>query len=126
MKIRKFSDRLILAALSLAGIGAIALPQATFAQTPSAQPLQDFNTQDSPDPFSDRGDGRGVFDLIHRSQLGTLRNMDEFNAQQRKNLNDAAAEFRERQRALLQQQQQQVQPLEVTPTPENGATSLPQ
>lgn len=125
MKIPNFSTRLVLAALSVAGTGVLLFPQSTIAQTPSAQPLQDFQTQDNPDPFSDRGNGTGVFDLIHRSQLGTLRNMDEFNAQQRKNLNDAAAEFREKQRALLQQQQQ-AKPVEEILPPQDGTPSLPQ
>lgn len=88
-------------------------PQATFAQasglTNSPQPLQDFQTQDNTDPFSGRSSGSGIFDLIHRSRLGNGRSMEEFNTEQRQNLNDAAAEFRNKQRLLLEK------PAEATP-----------
>ncbi|MEG3899256.1 MULTISPECIES: hypothetical protein [unclassified Microcoleus] len=87
---------------------ALFLPQASFAQasglTNSPQPLQDFQTQDNTDPFSGRSSGSGIFDLIHRSQLGGGRSMEEFNSEQRQNLNDAAAEFRNKQRQLLEKQ----------------------
>ncbi|MEG4075461.1 hypothetical protein QUA30_22575 [Microcoleus sp. Pol14C2] len=82
-------------------------PQASFAQASglnNAQPLQDFQTQDNTDPFSGRSSGSGIFDLIHRSNLGGGRSMEEFNSEQRQNLNDAAAEFRNKQRLLLQKQ----------------------
>ncbi|MEG4812182.1 hypothetical protein QUA82_31910 [Microcoleus sp. F8-D3] len=84
-------------------------PQATFAQASglnnnNAQPLQDFQTQDNTDPFSGRSSGSGIFDLIHRSNLGGGRSMEEFTTEQRQNLNDAAAEFRNKQRLLLEKQ----------------------
>ncbi|MEG3907026.1 hypothetical protein Q5691_21395 [Microcoleus sp. w1-18aA5] len=82
-------------------------PQASFAQASglnNAQPLQDFQTQDNTDPFSGRSSGSAIFDLIHRSQLGGGRSMEEFNSEQRQNLNDAAAEFRNKQRQLLEKQ----------------------
>jgi len=84
-------------------------PQASFAQASglnnnNAQPLQDFQTQDNTDPFSGRSSGSGIFDLIHRSRLGGGRSMEEFNTEQRQNLNDAAAEFRNKQRQLLEKQ----------------------
>jgi hypothetical protein len=97
-------------------------PQASFAQASglnNAQPLQDFQTQDNTDPFSGRSSGSGIFDLIHRSRLGGGRSMEEFNTEQRQNLNDAAAEFRNKQRLILQQQDQTVpspaiEPAEIT------------
>ena len=82
-------------------------PQASFAQASglnNAQPLQDFQTQDNTDPFSGRSSGSGIFDLIHRSRLGGGRSMEEFTTEQRQNLNDAAAEFRNKQRLLLENQ----------------------
>ncbi|MEG4341159.1 hypothetical protein [Microcoleus sp. D3_18_C2] len=82
-------------------------PQASFAQASglnNAQPLQDFQTQDNTDPFSGRSSGSGIFDLIHRSRLGGGRSMEEFTTEQRQNLNDAAAEFRNKQRLLLEKQ----------------------
>jgi hypothetical protein len=97
-------------------------PQASFAQASglnNAQPLQDFQTKDNTDPFSGRSSGSGIFDLIHRSQLGGGRSMEEFTTEQRQNLNDAAAEFRNKQRLILQQQDQTVpspaiEPAEIT------------
>ena len=82
-------------------------PQASFAQASglnNAQPLQDFQTQDNTDPFSGRSSGSGIFDLIHRSRLGGGRSMEEFTTEQRQNVNDAAAEFRNKQRLLLENQ----------------------
>ncbi|MBD1827384.1 hypothetical protein NDI47_18545 [Microcoleus vaginatus GB1-A2] len=82
-------------------------PQASFAQASglnNAQPLQDFQTQDNTDPFSGGSSGSAIFDLIHRSKLGGGRSMEEFNTEQRQNLNDAAAEFRNKQRQLLENQ----------------------
>ena len=82
-------------------------PQASFAQASglnNPQPLQDFQTQDNTDPFSGRSSGSGIFDLIHRSRLGGGRSMEEFTTEQRQNLNDAAAEFRNKQRLLLENQ----------------------
>ena len=86
---------------------ALLSPQASFAQASglnNAQPLQDFQTQDNSDPFSGRSSGSGIFDLIHRSKLGGGRSMEEFTTEQRQNLNDAAAEFRNKQRLLLEKQ----------------------
>ncbi|MEP6486941.1 hypothetical protein NDI43_11785 [Microcoleus vaginatus GB2-A3] len=86
---------------------ALLSPQASLAQASglnNAQPLQDFQTQDNTDPFSGHSSGSGIFDLIHRSNLGGGRSMEEFNSEQRQNLNDAAAEFRNKQRLLLEKQ----------------------
>ena len=94
-------------AASAIASGALFSPQASFAQASglnNAQPLQDFQTQDNTDPFSGRSSGSAIFDLIHRSQLGGGRSMEEFNTEQRQNLNDAAAEFRNKQRLLLENQ----------------------
>ncbi len=91
-------------ALSAIASSTLFLPQATFAQASSlnnSQPLQDFQTNDNPDPFSGSS-GTGVFDLIHRSRLGNGRSIEEFSTEQRQNLNDAATEFRNKQRLLLE------------------------
>ncbi|NJK76888.1 MAG: hypothetical protein HC942_26605 [Microcoleus sp. SU_5_6] len=108
-KTTKSSHWIVRVAVSAIASGAIFLPQATFAQasglTPNSQPLQDFRTNDNPDPFTG-GSGTGMWDLIHRSRLGGGRSMEEFSTEQRENLNDAAAEFREKQRQILQKQEQ--------------------
>jgi hypothetical protein len=100
----------------LAGLGiAIAAAQPGFAQN-SADLLKDPNQGDSLNNlFNNRGDGSNsaIFDLIQRISNPTL-DPAAFRQQQRENLNSAAAEFRAKQRQLLQQQgQPQVAP--VTP-----------
>jgi hypothetical protein len=92
-------------ALSAIAFSTLFLPQPTFAQASSltnGQPLQDFQTNDNPDPFSGGKGGSPLLDLIHRSRLGNGRSMEEFSSEQRQNLNDAAAEFRNKQRLLLE------------------------
>ena len=108
-KTSKSGKLMIRIAASAIASCALFTPQATFAQASnlnnnSAQPLQDFQTQDNTDPFSGRSSGSGIFDLIHRSRLGGGRSIEEFNTEQRQNLNDAAAEFRNKQRLLLEKQ----------------------
>ena len=128
IKTSKSGIGIVLAALSAFGAAAIVLPQPSLAQNSgganSIQPLQDFQTQDSRDPFSNRGNGMGVLDLIHRARLGTLRNMDEFTSEQRQNLNDAAAEFRAKQRQSLDRQQ--AKPSEGAIAPSDETAPLPQ
>lgn len=118
-KTSKSGNWMMRVAASAIASSAIFLPQATFAQasglTTNTQPLQDFQTNDNPDPFSGRSGGLGLFDLIHRSRLGNSRSAEEFTIEQRQNLNDAAAEFRNKQRELLQQQEQ------IAPAPGTAA-----
>lgn len=107
-KTSKSGKLMVRIAASAIATCAIFSPQATFAQasglTTSPQPLQDFQTRDNTDPFSGRSSGGGIFDLIHRSRLGGGRSIEEFNTEQRQNLNDAAAEFRNKQRQMLEKQ----------------------
>ncbi len=107
-KTSKSSKLMIRIAASAIATCAIFSPQATFAQASglnnNVQPLQDFQTKDNTDPFSGRSSGTGIFDLIHRSRLGNGRSIEEFNTEQRQNLNDAAAEFRNKQRQMLEKQ----------------------
>ncbi|MDQ2100382.1 MAG: hypothetical protein QQW96_22375 [Tychonema bourrellyi B0820] len=115
-KISKPGILMIRVALSAIASSTLFLPQATFAQASSlnnSQPLQDFQTNDNPDPFSGSS-GTGVFDLIHRSRLGNGRSIEEFSTEQRQNLNDAATEFRNKQRLLLEKPA--VPSPEATPT----------
>jgi len=109
MKTQTSKSGKLMMGIAASAIASCALfsPQASFAQASglnNAQPLQDFQTQDNTDPFSGRSSGSGIFDLIHRSKLGGGRSMEEFTTEQRQNLNDAAAEFRNKQRLLLENQ----------------------
>jgi hypothetical protein len=120
-KTSKYSTWLMQIAISAIASSSFLLPQATFAQASglnNSQPVQDFQTNDNPDPFTGRGSGTGLFDLIHRSRLGGGRSIDEFTTEQRQNLNDAATEFRDKQRQLLQKQAEPssgtIAPTEIT------------
>ena len=93
------------------GIISIFLPQPTFAQSyennyenNTVNPLQDLQTIDNPDPFTGSG-GIDMFDIIHNSRLGDNRNMKEYMLEQRDSLNDAATQFRNKQKELIQQPQ---------------------
>jgi len=100
--------------LCIAGMGlaSLLMPQPSWAQTIDVNPLQDFDPkQNNNDPFSSRGnemDSFGVFDLMHRAQMGQLRNAEDFSTEQNQNLDAAAAAFRESQRKRLGGQQQAV------------------
>ncbi|WP_293138242.1 hypothetical protein [Okeania sp. SIO3I5] len=89
------------------GIITIFLPQPSLAQSyenNTANPLQDLQTIDNPDPFTGSG-GIDMFDIIHNSRLGDNRNMKEYMLEQRDSLNDAATQFRNKQKQLIQQPQ---------------------
>lgn len=107
MKKHKLLTSLILS--TVAGISAsLLLPQPSWAQvtTTDVNPLEDLNSEQSSDPFSRTGSSFGVFDLIHRANLGSGPNPDEYSSQQNESLNTAAAEFRKKQQERLQVQQQ--------------------
>lgn len=112
----------------LAGIGLAFsfVPQTVLAQTGDAQPLKDFQqNQQNQDPFSgsNSGESMGVFDLIHRAQLGNLRSFDEFSAEQGKNIDSAAARFRSLQQERLRNLNQGTSVSPATPaTPANSLT----
>lgn len=76
------------------------LPEATLAQSLMTDPSQDF--QKDGDPITGgTGQSFSVFDLIHRSNLGLNRSMEDVNNEQKENLDDAATQFRVRQRQRL-------------------------
>lgn len=88
------------------GIGVFLLPKPTLANpynTQNINPLEDLQTVDNPDPFSNQG-GLGMFDLLHRARLGINRDMGQFATEQRQSINDEAAQFRAKQQQLIQQQ----------------------
>ncbi|AFZ32887.1 hypothetical protein Glo7428_4445 [Gloeocapsa sp. PCC 7428] len=86
------------------------LPSASLAQvTNSADPQEIFRRERNNDPFSSQNtnDSFGMFDLIHRAQMGTMRDPYEYANEQNQNINSAAEAFRARQRQLMQQPSQQ-------------------
>lgn len=86
----------------LAGMGMM-FSQPAFAQTETVRPLEGFQTLDGgSDIFSNSSGGRGMLDLIHRAQMGTIRNSSEFSLDQQTNINSEALDFRTRQRRELE------------------------
>ena len=80
------------------------LPQATKAQILEQDPSQDFQRQQNPgDSFggSSGGEVFSPFNLIHRANFGNLRNDEELSIEQRNNIDEAAAEFRAKQKERL-------------------------
>ncbi|MFB2879104.1 hypothetical protein [Floridanema aerugineum] len=79
----------------------LVLPETTLAQNLNTDPSQEF--QKDGDPLTGgTGQSFSVFDLIHRSNLGLNRSMEDVTNEQKENLDDAAAQFRARQRQRLQ------------------------
>ncbi|VXD15902.1 hypothetical protein [Planktothrix paucivesiculata] len=84
-------------------IGVLGLTSASFAQSTSVNPLQEFQRSDNPDPLSGENSGKTMLDIIHNSRLGGFNiDYEAVGNQQRQNIQDAAAQFREKQRLLLQ------------------------
>ncbi|MUL38784.1 hypothetical protein [Gloeocapsopsis dulcis] len=119
MKIPRLLNQIVLGTVAGVGLASLLLPQASLAQvTNSADPQEIFRTERNSDPFSSQNanDSWGMFDLIHRAQLGTMRDPYEYANEQNQNINSAASAFRERQRQLMQQSSpQQVAPANSAP-----------
>ncbi|MGB3533164.1 MAG: hypothetical protein WBA13_06565 [Microcoleaceae cyanobacterium] len=103
----KFGVRLAGLTLTALGMSAAIFCQASMAQyQESTDPLTDFNRRNV-EGQSDNGiNPNMISDLIHQAQQGGF-NIDYEAIQMRQNqsIQDAATEFRERQRQLLQQQE---------------------
>lgn len=105
-----------LAAVTFTGLGIACTiaPSASLAQT--SQDLSVPSIYENTTIDTKQGDGgslqgvqNGNFDpmsLIHRANFGTL-DWQEFSSQNNKKINSEAGSFRERQKKLLQQSQQQ-------------------
>ena len=115
----KSRNGLILAVLAAIGVAPLALPQASFAQACSdGQTLQGCPSPNERDSFSGLDNGQiNMYDIIHRAQMGTITNINEFTAEQRQNLNSAADDFRAQQLQRMQQAQQQAAPGEPAAAP---------
>lgn len=99
------------------------LSQSAWAQTApgypsSAQPLTDVSRENERSSFYGGGLGNGDFNpmqLIHQSQLGSLKDINEFTQEQNQNLTSEAEKFRLEQLRRLQQQGQPGTPVETSP-----------
>lgn len=90
------------------GISSAMLPQAAWAQsTGSSQPLGNVTTQQNERStmYGGNGDDFNVFNLIHRAQQGTPRDINEVSVEQSQNISDAAKKFRLEQLRRLGTQQ---------------------
>lgn len=113
----------------LTGMGIVLFSQATIAQTSeTVNPLEEFqNSDNAADPFSDRsGSQKGVYELIHRAIQGNGRSVEDFSAEQRESLNDAASEFRRLQQERLKNEQPAATSTTPTPAPTEGTENSAQ
>lgn len=83
------------------------LPQVASAQTAPApgniQSFPDASRQNERDSFGGNlgGGDFNIFQMIHQSQLGGMRDMSEYSQEQNRNLNNAAEAFKRQQRVLI-------------------------
>lgn len=118
MKIR------LLALLSLAGLGLASVAQPSNAQTSPSNQSTNPQNYDTPsnDPFY-RGTEQSpfnMFQMIHNAQLGINNYNPEFFSQQGKELDEAAAAFRQRQELMMQRNTQNTGNI-VQPLPQQGS-----
>ncbi|RMF70089.1 MAG: hypothetical protein D6742_01155 [Cyanobacteria bacterium J069] len=102
--------------MGLAGAPGQAQSAANDLVTPSQNENRDLFSERNENPMS------GIHDLIHQLNYGSIRSSEEFRREQQRNINSAAEDFRARQRAILEQQQQQSQPTESQPAAGETAT----
>ena len=103
------------------GIGVVSLlqPPCLAQVRDRVNSLQDFDSEQNSDPFSsnNEADSFGVFDLIHRANMGNTRSLSDYSSEQNENLDAAAAEFRTMQKKRIPN------PSQVSPT---NSVSTPQ
>ena len=100
------------------------IPQLSWAQTTPTtttnNALEDLDQQNR-NPFSSHSDDgnamNGIMDLMHRAQMGNIRSVNEYSAEQDRSLNDAASQFRQKQLQMLRNQNQN------SPNPANSANT---
>jgi hypothetical protein len=91
--------------VSTVAIASMMLPQAASAQTApgNIQSFPDASRQNERDSFGGNlgGGDFNIFQMIHQSQLGGMRDMGEYSQEQNRNLNNATEAFKRQQRALI-------------------------
>lgn len=114
----KFGVGMFCSMVSIVGFGVLGLVPSSFAQSNSANslnPIQEFQRSDNADPMSPQNNQNTMFDLIHNSRLGRYNvDYEAVGNQQRQNIQDAAAQFREKQRRALEQRQNGLTPEPAT------------
>lgn len=97
------------------------LPSATLAQNLNTDPSQDFQ-KEGDSINGGTGQSFSVFDLIHRSNLGSNRPPEEVIQEQNENLDEQANQLRSRQRRLLGIPNTFIDRLNSNTSPENPTT----
>ena len=114
-----------LAIATLVGVAALPLlgAQTVLAQAANISPLEDLQTKDGgSDPFSNRsGSASSMFELMRRATMGNMQSVEEFSLEQKRNLNDAAAAYREAQKRRFEQNLGTKTTLPVVPAPNSTA-----
>lgn len=91
--------------VSTVAIASMILPQVASAQTApgNIQSFPDASRQNERDSFGGNlgGGDFNIFQMIHQSQLGGMRDMSEYSQEQNRNLNNAAEAFKRQQRVLI-------------------------
>lgn len=102
------------------GVGlalSLTVSPATAQSTSGAGALGNINQ--NKDPFSNPSGSttgvNGIFDLIHQATLGAGKNSEEFRAEQVENLDEAAQDFRAKQKMRLEQAQPVTEAKPTTP-----------
>lgn len=104
----------VFSAVAIAGAIAPLFVSEVRAQSTTADPLEDFQTQDGgTNPF-DASDGNGaqsgIYNLIHRMMLSNGTTMDEFSRQRQENISTEAESFRTIQLQRIQGDRQSDDP----------------
>lgn len=100
----------IVAIATVTAVG-LSIVSPVVAQTSSeADPLEDFQTQDSSGDILSGNSQQAIQDLIHQLNLNVGLSMEDFAVQRHDNILSEADRFREMQRTRLEQEQNIVAP----------------
>lgn len=113
VRVGMFCSTVAVVGVSVFGLASSSLAQSNAGN--SLTPIQQLQQSDNVDPLTEQNNQNTMFDLIHNSRLGRFNvDYEAVGNQQRQNIQDAAAQFREKQRRALEQRQNGATP-ESTP-----------
>ena len=99
----------VLAIAAMATVGLTGVGPVTAQTASEADPLEDFQTQDSGGDILSGDAQQGIQDLIHQINLSVGLSMEDFTVQRQENILSEADRFRELQRARIDQEQDGVE-----------------
>lgn len=120
----KYTSQILLGLMVGAGALFAVVPNPAVAQVNRTDPLEDLRTKDGSDFFNGRGNGQNssMMNFIQNAIIGTPRNIDEFVADQKENMDDVTTQFRKQQADLIRKRQPQaapIAPVELPASPSN-------